>query len=378
MSHMDVSMGGQGGMMSHDLVQQHMHGHGHGQELHHDHQLHQHHQLQLHEQQLHQQHLHQLQHDPNNVHMVVSQVPDLLLPVAPASSEVMGDNDTIIKAANKAGYNVKRHMDALSFAKGIVQRYKERGNVLPREWSNTNNDPVREQEYRDAGKLRKWKQALRGSYRGNICAKEIRDYLDEHMPAWRVDRKVKFRPTMEFVRDIVDRYNQRGGVLPRFVKDKSDPAKIQEFKDAQKLKGLRQGLLGTRKERCSDEVRDYLDKFMPTWRDKNAVPPGIVPGAEKPPQKSVDPLEKARGIVERYHARGDVLPKEWSDRKGDPDRIQEYKDAGKLRKWRQALNGIRSVSSVCPDNVREYLDKEMPLWRSNVSRHRKRSKLKRC
>lgn len=334
-------------------------------------QLHRHRLLHQHQ---HQQQFHHMQHDPNSVHMVAEHVPGLLLPVAPTSNEETEENDTIIKAANKAGYNVKRHLDALTFAKEIVARYKERGNVLPKEWSDTKNDPVREQEYKDAGKLRKWKQALKGGYRGNICAKEIREYLDEHMPAWRIDRKVKFRPTMQFVREIVERCQERGGILPRFVKDKSDPAKIQEFKDAQKLKGLRQGLLGVRKERCSDEVRDFLDEHIPQWRDRSIVPPVIPPG-EKPPPKIIDPLEKARAIVERYHARGDVLPKEWSDRRDDPEREQEYKDAGKLRKWKQALKGIRSVSSICPDNVRDYLDKEMPTWRSDMNRNRKKHKL---
>lgn len=351
-------------------------------QLHHQQLQHHQHQLQMQQQHLHhhqQQQHHQMQHNSNGL-MVDDRDPELLLPVASTSAtdmtEVIGDNDTIIKAANKAGYNVKRHLDALTFAKDIVERYKERGNVLPKEWSTTNagTDPAREQEYKDAGKLRKWKQALRGSYRGNICAKEIREYLDEHMPTWRIDRKVRFRPAMQFAMEIVERCQQRGGVLPRFVKDKTDPTKIQEFKDAQKLKGLKQGLVGVRKEKCSDEVRDYLDKHIPQWRDKTIQPVILPPGAEKPPSKVVDPLDKARAIVERYMSRGGLLPKEWSDRRGDPAREQEYKDAGKLRKWRQAIKGIRSVSSVCPDNVREFLDKEMPTWRSDVSRHRKKSK----
>merc|ERR1712167_136032 len=99
------------------------------------------------------------------------------------------------------------------------------------------------------------------------------------------------------------------------------------------------------------------------------------PGGEKQPTKILDPLDKAKEIVARYQLRGYVIPKEWSDRRGDPIREQEYKDAGKLRKWRQALKGIRSVSSICPDNVRDYLDREMPAWRTDVSRHRKKAKI---
>jgi len=310
-------------------------------------------------------------HAQSSINISSNNVPELLLPVATTALEVFDESETIIKAADKAGYNVRRHLDALTFAKEIVERYKQRGNVLPKEWTCTSSDPAREQEYKDAGKLRKWKQALKGTYRGNICAKEIREYLDEHMPAWRVDRKVKFRTPMQFAFEIIERYNSRGGVLPRFVKDRSDPAKVQEFKDATKLKGWKQGLKGTRKEKCSDEIRDLLDKHMPMWRAGGDSSPSTTHEG----YRLMKPMDKARDIVQRYRARGNMLPREWSDCRGDAGREQEYKDAGKLRKWRQALKGVKTISSICPDEVRDFLDREMPNWRAETKKTKKKLKL---
>lgn len=37
----------------------------------------------------------------------------------------------------------------------------QRGGVLPREWRDRKNCPLREQEYCDANKLKHWKQAVR-------------------------------------------------------------------------------------------------------------------------------------------------------------------------------------------------------------------------
>lgn len=50
---------------------------------------------------------------------------------------------------------------SLKKAHGIVERYVQRGGILPREWRDRQNCPVREQEYQDANKLKHWKQAMR-------------------------------------------------------------------------------------------------------------------------------------------------------------------------------------------------------------------------
>jgi hypothetical protein len=59
-----------------------------------------------------------------------------------------------------------RHMPlwrdpTLRTAHEIAKRCAQRGGVLPREWRDRKNCPVREQEYQDANKLKHWKQAVR-------------------------------------------------------------------------------------------------------------------------------------------------------------------------------------------------------------------------
>lgn len=43
----------------------------------------------------------------------------------------------------------------------IVERYVQRGGILPREWRDRQSCPMREQEYQDANKLKHWKQAVK-------------------------------------------------------------------------------------------------------------------------------------------------------------------------------------------------------------------------
>lgn len=118
----------------------------------------------------------------------------------------------------------------MDFAMEIVARYIARGNVLPRELKNRNGDPEREEEYRDATKLRNWKKALRGSGT-HMCSAELTLFLDTHMSGWRKPKADKIHLPLHFARDIVARVQQRQGVLPRELKDtRNDPVRIQEYK----------------------------------------------------------------------------------------------------------------------------------------------------
>lgn len=45
----------------------------------------------------------------------------------------------------------------------IVQRYHNRGNILPHQLADRQNDPVLEQEHLDAQKLSKWRQSVKGN-----------------------------------------------------------------------------------------------------------------------------------------------------------------------------------------------------------------------
>lgn len=73
---------------------------------------------------------------------------------------------------------------SMKLAEEIVERYVQRGGILPREWRDRKNCPVREQEYQDANRLKHWKQAVRG-VSGRSCSAEVCKYLDNHLPNWR-------------------------------------------------------------------------------------------------------------------------------------------------------------------------------------------------
>ena len=118
----------------------------------------------------------------------------------------------------------------MEFAVEIVGRYVARGHVLPRELKNRKGDSQREQEYRDASKLRNWNKALRGSGT-HMCSDELRDFLDTHMPGWRRPKAEKVSLPFQFAKDIVLRVQQRQGALPRELKEtRNDPVRIQEYK----------------------------------------------------------------------------------------------------------------------------------------------------
>ena len=234
-------------------------------------------------------------------------------------------------------------------ARDIVSRYKSRGNILPRELRDHQNDPEREQEYRDAQKLNKWKQALSGKT-GHTCSDELRDYLDKSMPNWRAEMRKNYADPLQKARDIVSRYKARGCILPRQFRSGNDPLRQQENKDARKLYDWKQALKGLRFYKCSDELRDYLDKEMPGWRNNVK-------------EVHTNPMQKAIEIVERYRLNGCLLPRQYKNGT-DPKRIQENKDAQKLYNWREALNGKRGK---CSDAIRDFLDKEMYGWRSDSS-----------
>lgn len=71
----------------------------------------------------------------------------------------------------------------------------------------------------------------------------------------------------------------------------------------------------------------------------------------------------AQGIVERYRARGNRLPHRSKTCRLDPSRAQEYKDAAKLNDWKQSLKGNRGT---CSDEIRDFLDRNIPNWRDTV------------
>ena len=150
---------------------------------------------------------------------------------------------------------------------------------------------------------------------------------------------------------IVQRYQARGGVLPR-QKDKDlekvNPERLQEDEDSNCLYHWRLGLKGNSAFVCSEKVKCYLDANMPHWRDELA---------DRAMNKAID-------IVARYKARV-------------PDATlsqQDKKDNKKLAEWKKAVEMKNEGPRKCPDKVRDYLDQQIPNWRCNKTRSMKSSK----
>ena len=286
----------------------------------------------------------------------------------------------------------------LKRAKEIVERYRARGNVLPRELRDCGRGhPDTQQEYRDACKVKTWKYSLLGKNIYN-CADEVKEYLDENMPGWR-DRVYSHQghsssTQMQKAIDIVKRYRERGCVLPRRLKD---PTKAQETRDAINISTWKSSLKGYNRVTCSKELRAYLDENMPGWRkDHHKSRPRLSCAQENVEDvaeyesvtcdfnKKEVSTEKlmpiARGIVERFHANNKQYPSLKLVCRNDPSRAQEYADAKQLHSWKSHTD-----KTLAPE-VFQFLDEKMPLWQKshvsqtikNVPMSKAREIFKRC
>mmetsp|Transcript_30864 Transcript_30864/g.57566 ORF Transcript_30864/g.57566 Transcript_30864/m.57566 type:complete len:678 (+) Transcript_30864:100-2133(+) len=243
---------------------------------------------------------------------------------------------------------------AMQKAQGIVLRYLERGKVLPRDLRGSDHvdEATRKQESRDSAKLNYWKLALKTPQSRHKCPEPVRAYLDEHMPGWTNKIRSINKEPMEFALEIVARYNARGNVLPRELKNRNgDPEREEEYRDATKLRNWKKALRGSGTHMCSEELAQFLDSQMPGWRKPKA-------------DKVHLPLHFATDIVARVQQRQGVLPRELKDTRNDPVRIQEYKDACKLNNWKKSLRGIGTHR--CPEHIQTFLDEHLPTWRNKA------------
>ena len=250
--------------------------------------------------------------------------------------------------------------DPMEVAIGIVERAKERErnglNLLPRKIQKKENRNTieLEEENKDEQKLCDWKKALKGTGRGK-CSDEIRDYLDTNLLNWRMELDKK---AMEKAIAIVERANKRleNGLilLPQTIyisENRNNPELEQENKDASKLKNWRNALKGTAQGRCSTEVREYLDKNLKDWRNKQDL--------EKKAMKDV--IEIVKRAKHRVIKGSKLLPRDTRLKSPTPESEQERKDAKKLRRLKDAL--IEKGTSKCYDETRDYLDQNLPGWR---------------
>ena len=140
-----------------------------------------------------------------------------------------------------------------------------------------------------------------------------------------------------------------------------DPERTKEYKDAQKLSKWKEtlkrradGRNGKGGHNCPPQLKDYLDIHMPGWRDEVR-------------EKNIPPMQRAKEIVARYRERGNIIPRQLADRENNPDRQQEFKDAVRLKDWKRALRSDKGGGGgKCDEEIRQYLDENMPGWRSRV------------
>jgi superfamily II DNA or RNA helicase len=259
--------------------------------------------------------------------------------------------------------------DPMEVAKSIVERAQKRvenkGGLLPRCIdAQKRSTPELEQENKDAVKLSCWKMALNG-HSGWKCDVEVRDYLDKNLSGWRVKLDLNEK-AMEDAKAIVERAQKRieikSNLLPRQIHNTTTRLLYSvlkhEHKDATKLGNWKQTLKEKGRGNCSNDVRDYLDTNLPGWCDERNF--------------DKKAMEYAKSIVERAQKRVEnkcsLLPRYITDKTNrlTPELEQEYKDATKLGNWKKALKGNRN--SRCSDNVRNYLDANLPGWRDELDK----------
>lgn len=100
-----------------------------------------------------------------------------------AQVEIKDSSSNRVKPTKAKKVPKKNYTNPMVRAIQIVERYRERGNVVPRLLSSNLGNQERCQEHKDAKRIYDWKQAVRGIGKSR-CTDEIRAYLDEHMPTW--------------------------------------------------------------------------------------------------------------------------------------------------------------------------------------------------
>lgn len=182
-----------------------------------------------------------------------------------------------------------------------------------------------------------------------------------------IDCEVVKELPMDRAISIVERANNRilngEDLLPKRIRNSNQRKnasadKKQEHSDYQRLADWKNP-----GKKCPIQVIDYLDVHLDSWRTKIDF--------------EANAMNAAKKIVERAEIRRDTIKPTskkdnwWYPRNkskntlpNDIVRIQEDKDAKKLSRFMNILNGSSKCGS-CPDSVKEYLDTKLPGWRKD-------------
>ena len=166
---------------------------------------------------------------------------------------------------------------------------------------------------------------------------------------------VKYDP-MEVAQDIVERCFERErkglNLLPKQIQKKNRITKeLQEYRDAIKLGHWKKALKGKGTNKCSNEVKMYLDTNLKGWNDEIDF--------------DKKALENAQDIVKRCIERErkglHLFPKQIQKKNRTTEKLeQEDIDATKLGDWKTALKG--KGKGKCSNEVKLYLDTNLKGW----------------
>jgi superfamily II DNA or RNA helicase len=262
----------------------------------------------------------------------------------------------------RSDYGEKAMLDAIYIVERAKERVKNGGKLLPSSTYKKENRKTNElqQQHKDATKLGNWKTALKEKGTSK-CPNEVLTFLDEKLPDWRT--KTDFNEqSMEDAKNIVKRAKERVknsyNLLPRHIikkENRTTPELEEENKDANKLGSWKRTLNGKGSGICSKDVSDYLDENLPDWKT-------TIDLDEKAIDDAVSIVERAN---ERVKNDGKLLPRNITKKENrtTPELEEENKDANKLGMWKKALKGKGSWK--CSNEVRDYLDENLPGWRVN-------------
>ena len=257
------------------------------------------------------------------------------------------------------GWNDTAYKTAIEIVDRAKQRLSNGGNLLPVRIVKKEDRQTSEleQENSDAQKISSWKQACQNKTKKSICSDKIKDYLDLHLPGWRIETNLE-ENALNYAHGIVKRAKKREEngerLLPRAIpkKNRINEELEQETMDYNKLGMWRDAIKGKGSCIKYESVINYLNSNLPGWHfdlDDRAIEDCIL-------------------LVKRAETRqqnGEKLIPRTLDKKKVTNSIleQEYKDAIKLNHLKSSLKN--SKNGRCPDEVRDYLDTKLPGWRDD-------------
>lgn len=268
-------------------------------------------------------------------------------------------NERKLKQANEL---VERANERKKFNETCVEP-KNVKRVLPRELDiKYRITQELEQEYKDALQLSRYRKDV-------SLNSDIRKLLDEQLEGWnngKTKDKLEIN-ALNDAKDIISRANERRKfnetchpkdrkrILPRNIKNGISEEEKQEHKDSQKLNKWAIALRGDGSGICFDSTKQLLDKKLPGWSNKNLADKALI---------------TVKAVVERANERKrfnetcnpkdivQVLPINIykKEDRNTAELIQESFD-------HQMLKDLNRGKRKCPENVKKYLDENLPGWR---------------